>query len=103
MFYDKKEKIQLRVFANVKIQYKNTLTKQAWGKTAHMSRQCYLGNKSPGSKSDIPTSGLAQDVDNSKYTIEESEIGYENFCVIIFKNIYIAITLLCHFNTTLLA
>ena len=47
-----------------------------------MSRQCYLGNKSPGSKSDIPTSGLAQDVDNSKYTIEESEIGYENFCVI---------------------
>ena len=51
-------------------------------KTAHMSRQCYLGDKSPGSSSSIPTSGLTEKIDNSKYTIEESEIGYENFCII---------------------
>ena len=82
LFYDKKEKIQLRIKCDVKINYKNNITEKSWKKTAHMSRQCYLGNKAPGSTSLIATSGLSPDVDNSKYSIEESEIGYENFCVI---------------------
>ena len=82
LFYDKNEKIQLRIFVSTKINHKNSTTKQAWKKTAHMSRQCYLGDKAPGSNSTEPTSGLTSDVDNLKYTIEESEIGYENFCVI---------------------
>ena len=50
--------------------------------TAHMSRQCYLGDKAPGDNVSIPTSGLTAEVDNLKYTKEESEIGYKNFCVI---------------------
>ena len=47
-----------------------------------MSRQCYLGDIAPGSDVTIPTSGLSKDVDNLKYAIEESEIGYKNFCVV---------------------
>ena len=47
-----------------------------------MSRQCYLGEKIPGTNSAVPTSGLSENVDNFKYSIEESENGYENFCVI---------------------
>ena len=47
-----------------------------------MSRQCYLGDKVPGTDSAIPSSGLSDNIDNFKYSIEESEIGYENFCVI---------------------
>jgi len=47
-----------------------------------MSRQCYLGDEEPGSDSSKPTSGLTDAIDNSEYSIEESEIGYENFCVI---------------------
>ena len=82
LFYDKNEKIQLRIIGNTKINYMNLLTKNSWKKTAHMSRQCYLGNKAPGINSSIPTSGLTDDVDNLKYSIEESEIGYNNFCVI---------------------
>jgi len=82
LFYDKNEKIQLRVFGKVKINYKNDVTKKSWSKTAHMSRQCYLGAKAPGSNVLTPTSGLTSDIDNLKYSIEESEIGYENFCVI---------------------
>ena len=82
LFYDKSEKIQLRVSGYTKINYKNDITKKSWNKTAHMSRQCYLGNKAPGSKTLEPASGLTSDIDNLKYTIEESEIGYENFCVI---------------------
>ena len=47
-----------------------------------MSRQCYLGDKSPGSFVSEATSGLTTKVDNLKYTKEESELGYKNFCVI---------------------
>ena len=82
LFYDKSEKIQLRIFGDAKINYKNDITEKSWAKTAHMSRQCYLGDKAPGSNALGPTSGLTSDIDNLKYTIEESKIGYENFCVI---------------------
>ena len=82
LFYDKNEKIQLRISGNTKINYKNDITSKSWEKTAHMSRQCYLGDKVPGSNALTPTSGLTMNVDNLKYTLEESEIGYENFCVI---------------------
>jgi len=54
LFYDKSEKVQ----------------------------QCYLGDKAPGSDFSTPTSVLSGDVDHFKYSIEESEIGYKNFCVV---------------------
>ena len=82
LFYDKNEKIQLRIIGNTKINYKIDITRKSWEKTVHMSRQCYLGDKAPGSNTLNPTSGLTSNVDNLKYTLEESEIGYENFCVI---------------------
>jgi len=82
LFYDKSEKIQLRILCNSKINYQNEITEKSWKKTAHMSRQCYLGEKSPGTISTIPTSGLSKNVDNLKYTKDESEIGYKNFCLV---------------------
>ena len=82
LFYDKSEKIQLRISGTAKINYQNDITKKAWGKTVHMSRQCYLGDKAPGSDSSQATSGLKEDVDNLKYSIKESEVGYKNFCVV---------------------
>ena len=82
LFYDKNEKIQLRISCNSKINYQNEITEKSWKKTAHMSRQCYLGEKAPGSPSLEPSSGLTENVDNLKYSLEESEIGYKNFCVV---------------------
>ena len=82
LFYDKSEKIQLRISGSVKINYQNHISKKSWEKTAHMSRHCYLGDKGPGSDTSLPTSGLTADVDNLKYSKEESEIGYKNFCVV---------------------
>ena len=82
LFYDKSEKIQLRICGYTKINYQNDISKKSWKKTAHMSRQCYLGDKAPGSDVLIPASGLTNDVDNLKYTMKESETGYKNFCVI---------------------
>ena len=82
LFYDKSEKVQLRITGISKINYQNSITIRSWKKTAHMSRQCYLGEKSPGTVFPVPTSGLTEDVDNLKYSKEESETGYKNFCVV---------------------
>ena len=43
---------------------------------------CNFGEKAPGIISTAPSSGLNEDINNFRYTIEESEIGYKNFCVI---------------------
>ncbi len=82
LFYDKKEKVQLRIIGKTKINYQNNITKKSWNKTVHMSRQCYLGGRAPGSKALSHTSGLTEEIENYEYSIEESEIGYKNFCVI---------------------
>ena len=82
LFYDKSEKIQLRIIGNTKINYQNEITKKSWRKTTLMSRQCYLGKNPPGSLSIEPSSGLTEHVDNLKYSLDESEIGYKNFCVV---------------------
>ncbi len=82
LFYDKSEKIQLRISTISKINYQNSITKISWGKTVHMSRQCYLGKKPPGSETSVPTSGLTKSIDDYNYTIEESDLGYKNFCVV---------------------
>ena len=72
----------MRIFGNTKINYQNDTAKKSWKITSHMSRQCYLGEKIPGSIVGTPASGLSKNVDNFEYTMEESEIGYKNFCVI---------------------
>ena len=82
LFYDKNEKIQLRICGHTKINYQNDIAKKSWEKTVHMSRQCYLGDKAPGSNAATSTSGLTAKIDNLKYTKEESENGYRNFCVV---------------------
>ena len=82
LFYDKDEKIQVRLKVNCVINYKNEITKTSWDKTQHISRKCYLVDKCPGTESDVPTSGLKPELDNFDYTKEQSEAGYKNFTVI---------------------
>ena len=47
-----------------------------------MSRKCYLVDNGPGIESPTPTSGLKPELDNFKFTMEQSEEGYKNFSVI---------------------
>ena len=82
LFYDKEEKIQVRLKIECIINHENNITKESWEKTQHISRKCYLVDNGPGTKSDIPTSGLKPELDNFDYTKEQSEEGYKNFTVI---------------------
>ena len=82
VFYDKEEKIQLRVKAECEINNQNTVTEESWKKTQHISRRCYLTDSPPGTKSEDPTSGMISKLEDFDFTMEQSEDGYKNFTVI---------------------
>ena len=82
VFYDKEEKIQLRVKVICEINNKNSIAEESWKKTQHISRRCYLTDSGPGSISKNPTSGMISKLEDFDYTMEQSEKGYENFTVI---------------------
>ena len=82
LFYDKEEKIQVRLKVECTVNHENDITKQSWLKTGHMSRKCYLVDHGPGTLSETPTSGLKPELDNFEFTMEQSEVGYKNFTVI---------------------
>ena len=82
LFYDKEEKIQVRLKVECVINHENDITKESWSKTQHISRKCYLVDHGPGTESDTPTSGLTPDFDTFAFTMEQSEVGYKNFTVI---------------------
>jgi len=82
LFYDKEEKIQVRLKIECIVNHNNNVTKESWSKTQHISRKCYLVDNGPGTESDNPTSGLKPELDNFEFTMEQSEEGYKNFTVI---------------------
>ena len=82
LFYDKEEKIQVRLKVECNIHHNNETTKESWSKTGHISRKCYLVENGPGTESPKPTSGLKPELDNFEFTMEQSEEGYKNFTVI---------------------
>ena len=82
LFYDKEEKIQVRLKVECNINHQNDVAKQSWEKTQHISRKCYLVDNGPGTESIAPTSGLKPELDNFDYSKEKSEEGYKNFTVI---------------------
>ena len=82
LFYDKEEKIQVRLKVECNIHHNNETTKESWSKTGHISRKCYLVENGPGTESPNPTSGLRPELDNFEFTMEQSEEGYKNFTVI---------------------
>ena len=82
LFYDKEEKIQLRVKVECEVNNHNSTTEESWKKTQHISRRCYLTDSPPGTSSDNPTSGMISKLEDFDYTMEQSEEGYKNFTVI---------------------
>ena len=82
LFYDKEEKIQLRVRVACEVNNQNSTTEESWKKTQHISRRCYLTDSPPGTNSDDPTSGMISKLEDFDYTMEQSEEGFKNFTVI---------------------
>ena len=89
VFYDKKEKIQLRIKVECSINFKNNISKKAWEKTQQISRKCYLASLAPGTKLEEPGSSIDKKFEAFEYSFEESEMGEDNFCVVTCKIISI--------------
>jgi 3-hydroxyisobutyrate dehydrogenase len=82
LFYDAADRIQIRVQGRAELHFNNDLTTNAWLKTSLSSRRCYLTNFDPSSFTDNPTSGLPEHIEQENFTLEESEIGYQNFGIV---------------------
>ena len=82
LFYDKEEKIQVRLKVECLVNHNNDITKESWSKTQHISRKCHSVDNGPGTESQNPTSGLKPELDNFEFTMKQSEEGYKNFTVI---------------------
>ena len=82
-FYDKKEKIQLRIQTTSEINFNNNIASVAWEKTKLSSRKCYLTKKAPSSFTDIAEDGIPDHLSDKDPLEKESETGYSNFAVII--------------------
>jgi 3-hydroxyisobutyrate dehydrogenase len=82
LFYDAADRIQIRVKGRAVLHFNNDITTAAWQKTSLSSRRCYLTNFDPSSFTDHPTSGLPEHIEQEKFTLEESEIGYQNFGIV---------------------
>ena len=67
LFYDKEEKIQLRVKVECEVNNQNSITEESWKKTQHISRRCYLTDSPPGTNSDNPTSGMISKLEDFDY------------------------------------
>ncbi len=82
LFYDSDERIQLRIKGKAVLQHRNDITAKAWETTTLSSRKCYLTLHSPSSFTDSSTSGLSEDIEQEKFTLSESEVGYANFGIV---------------------
>ncbi len=82
LFYNKKRKIQVRAKGFATINYKNSISEEAWKKTQIISRKCYLASQAPGTISNEPDPGYPKELEGKNPKFEETEIGFDNFCVI---------------------
>lgn len=82
LFYDAADRIQIRVKGRAVLQFNNNITAAAWQKTSLSSRRCYLTNFDPSSFTQNPISGLPEHIEQENFTLEESEIGFQNFGIV---------------------
>ncbi len=58
----RKKKYRLGLNLYVQFIQNDEVTKEAWSKTQHISRKCYLVKDGPGTLSETPTSGLRKKI-----------------------------------------
>ena len=81
LFYDAKNKLQLRVEATANVLMDGELYETQWENTQLLSRRCYMGEK-PSGVSQKATSGMPEEIIKKQPELEESEVGKQNFAVV---------------------
>lgn len=84
-FYDAQKRVQLKLYGKAEILSDADQATEAWLQTDTMGRRVYLCDPGSGAKSNMATSGIAEELQSRRPTLEESEMGRKNFAIIIIK------------------
>ncbi len=79
LVYDQQLRSQIRMKGYAIVHHMDELCKQRWAKTADYSRRSYLQPGVPGLPAESPE--LPDNLRDFSYTLEESEVGFNNFVV----------------------
>ncbi len=82
LFYAAERKIQIRAEGTATVHHGDEIARAAWQETSLSSRRSYLALLPPGSPVAQADSGLPSGLNDRSPTLEESEPGQANFCVI---------------------
>ena len=82
LFYDQTYRTQIRMSGKTIVHHMDDLAKEHWMKTAHYSRRCYLLPHAPGTRVEGFKEVEKGVKTNMKYTMEESEVGFQQFAVV---------------------
>lgn len=85
LFYDATVPVQISLKGKAILHFNDEVTNEAWQKTTLSRRRCYLTKESPSSYSNIPTSGLSEEMEQENFTLKESEVGAKNFGIVAIK------------------
>ena len=82
LFYDKAQKVQIRVRGVGRIEHDTPLADQAWAESTNFAKRCYLGD-GPGAVSEVASSGLPDWAEGIQPTDEQIAPARENFAILL--------------------
>ena len=82
LVYSYKLKTQLRIKTLSSIHYEDSVWNASWDSTGLSSRKCYLTKYDPSSNIDQKDDGLPLELKGKTPSLEQSEGGKKNFCVV---------------------
>ena len=82
LVYSYKLKTQLRIKTLSSIHYEDSIWNASWDSTGLSSRKCYLTKYNPSSNIDQKDDGLRLELKGKTPSLEQSEGGKKNFCVV---------------------
>ena len=82
LFYDSKEKIQLRVSGTATVHTDDPISDVHWKRTPLVGRMNYCTTEPPGAPLERPESGLPEFVTKKAAKLADSQAGRENFAAI---------------------
>ncbi len=85
LIYDPGKKIQLRLKGTVRIETDGSACEQAWTNSTTFARRCYMAEASPGTASDLPTSGLPHWIEGLQPNEDQVTPARENFAILLIQ------------------
>ena len=82
LVYTYKLKTQLRIKTQSSIHYEDSIWNAAWDSTVLSSRKCYLTKYDPSRNIDEKGDGLPPELKGKTPSLQQSEEGKKNFCVV---------------------